>query len=210
MRITLVLFASFPTGCPRSNDLTGPTMAPARSADEPTPVPRMPIERVRRPDHNRTPTQPPPATATAPSPAATFTAVPTSTPVPPTLSATPTPGQQPVTVLGLRGIPWQWDFSGPGDVPISSTSPYPGQNTITLRIGRTYEIHIYDNAFQEDLPHYFSGVSAIGLPGARVAAGAPEIVLTFTPTTTGDFPFLCTNVCGVGHDNMHGRVQVVP
>src|SRR5262249_47829011 len=149
----------------------------------------------------RSPTNPPP----------TMTPFPTDTPAPPTPTRTPTPSPARTIVLWLRGIPWQWDFSGPPETSISSTPPYLGLNTIVLRSGQTYELHIYDDAFQEDRPHYFSGVAAIGLPGTPVAAGAPPTIVTFTPTSPGLFSFLCTNVCGSSaqHDGMHGFIQVV-
>jgi heme/copper-type cytochrome/quinol oxidase subunit 2 len=175
----------------------------------------MPLVRVVRTPRtpvsgSRTPTA---------SPTNSPTVVPTATPPPPTIPASsptaspsPTPTRAPSIVLWLRGIPWQWDFSGPPQVVVSSTAPYPGQNTVVLQVGQTYELHIYDDAFQEEHPHYFSGIAALGLPGAPVSAGAPVRVLVFTPTVPGDFSFLCTNVCGSNeqHGAMHGFVHVIP
>jgi hypothetical protein len=190
-----------------SNGVTDPGIASATSVEGVTPEPRMSIVRLPRP--TKTPF-PPTLTPTSPPRTPTFTPIPTSTPIPPPPSPTQTPSPLPAITLGLRGIPWQWDFSGPAGVSISTTGPYLGQNTIVLQKGQTYKLYVYDDAFQEDRPHYFSGVAAIGLSGTRVAAGASPTILTFTPTTTGLFPFLCTNVCGSSsqHDSMQGFIRV--
>lgn len=139
----------------------------------------------------------------------TRTAPPTPTPVvaatapptpPRTPTRTPTPG---TTVVRLRGIPWQWDFYAPG---------VSGGSTITLRRGKAYEFHIFNDAPDDTAPHSFSGVPAIGLNGVDLLApGGHEFVQTVTPQTAGTFPFLCTESgCGVGHDGMLGVIRVIP
>jgi hypothetical protein len=118
-------------------------------------------------------------------------------------------------VVRLRAVYWQWDFLAGGNT--SSTPPYPGINTITLKRGLTYEFHIYNDGPVEDPPlppHTFSGIAALGLNGAILQTGGTESVQTITPSQIGDFPFLCTlTECGPGanqHDAMHGIVRVVP
>ena len=144
-------------------------------------------------------------------PTATFTRTrtrtptpPLFTPTPPLATLTPTPTFTPsVTVVRLRGIPWQWDFYAPG---------VEGGSSITLRKGRSYEFHVYDDAPDDSDAHAFSGIPGIGLSGVNpLIPGEPDFVQTVTPQTLGDFPFLCTDsACGVGHSDMVGIVHVVP
>jgi PKD repeat protein len=158
--------------------------------------------------------QPLPSPTRTPTPTRTISG---RTPTP-TWTATPTPTQTPapsVIVVRLRAIYWQWDFvTGPDR---SSTPPFPGVNTITLKKGQTYEFHIYNDGpvLEPQLPpHSFSGVSALGLNGVSLATGDAGSIQTITPDVTGDFPYLCTYTdCGTGanqHDNMHGVIRVVP
>jgi heme/copper-type cytochrome/quinol oxidase subunit 2 len=176
----------------------------------------QPSETTTPPDFTATPTRtrtPTPTRTHTPLPG---TATPTSTPTP---TRTPTPtataGPSGPIVIRLRAVYWQWDFvTGPDR---SQTDPYPGINTITLKKGQTYEIHIYnDGPVLDPLlpPHNFSGIADLMLSGVVLETGGGESVQTFTPTVTGDFPFLCTfSDCGTGpnqHDAMHGWIRVVP
>jgi cytochrome c oxidase subunit 2 len=50
------------------------------------------------------------------------------------------------------------------------------------------------------------------IPGMRLKQDAiPGMLghLQFTPATTGDYPILCTQVCGLGHYRMQARLRVV-
>lgn len=173
--------------------------------------PQTPSATAAGPTATRTRTPTPTSTRPAATPTPTSTATPT--PVPPA-TPTATPGSSAI-VVRLRAVYWQWDFvAGPNT---SSTPPYPGVNTITLKKGLTYEFHIYNDGPVLDPPlppHAFSGVAALGLNGAPLETGAAEIVQTITPNVTGDFPYLCTfSDCGTGpnqHDAMHGVIWVVP
>ena len=185
---------------------------------------------TRTPTARKSPTRTPTLTRTPAGPTPTPTATPSSTPtgIPPTPTPTPTRTPTPTTsptptptptpgpiVVKLRAVYWQWDFvQGP---ETSQTAPYPGVNTITLHVGQTYEFHIYNDGPVLDPPlnpHGFSGVAAIGLNGAALATGAPDVIQTITPGMTGNFPFNCTFTdCGTGanqHDAMHGVIKVVP
>src|SRR5712692_3245621 len=116
-----------------SNGVTDPGIASASSAvEDVTPEPRLSIVRLPRP--TRTPF-PPTLTPTSPPRTPAFTPIPTSPPTPPPPSPTQTHGPLPAIALSLRGIPWQWDFSGHAGVSISTTGPYLGQNTIVLQKG---------------------------------------------------------------------------
>jgi heme/copper-type cytochrome/quinol oxidase subunit 2 len=156
----------------------------------------MPIARVL----HQTP--PPRVTATA-SP--TSTPTPSATPTPTSIAtATPTRTATPAAtvVIFLRGISWQWDFSGPG---------VNGGASIVLQVGQPYEIRIYNDAPPESSSHTFSGNADLGLSGAVLDPGAPAVVQRFTPGAAGVYPFLCTDSsCGTGHANMTGVIQVEP
>lgn len=147
----------------------------------------------------RTPTETaaPIQTATAtlpPSPTRTRTQKPTST---------RTPTSTPSIAISLRGIPWQWDFFS-----------VPGQNDggayATLHRGQTYQLTVFNNAPSDTNAHYFSGVAPLGISGGVLGPG-DSFVVTFTPSSLGNFLFSCTDAtCGVGHDNMVGSITVVP
>lgn len=105
-------------------------------------------------------------------------------------------------IVNLRAIQFQWDFYAPGAF---------GGPDIILTAGQTYEFRIYNGDFKGADGHGFSGVSAIGLPGGAILlSGAPPHVYTVTPTTVGTWGFVCTNFCGIGHDDMVGSIRVVP
>jgi len=158
-----------------------------------------------------TPTQGLTPSATIPqtgTPRATPTRTPSRTPTPSTTATptvTPTPTPAPPPFIQLRAIQWQWDF-------FSTDLGVDGGNEITLRVGQTYRVMVYN----DDLPdvtveHYFSGISAIGLSGGPLPQGSTLPIQTITPMVAGDYGYLCTDSsCGVGHDSMVGTIHVVP
>jgi len=115
----------------------------------------------------------------------------------PTRTATPAA----TVVIFLRGISWQWDFSGPG---------VNGGASIVLQVGQPYEIRLYNDAPPDSSSHTFSGNADLGLSGVVLDPGSPAVVQKFTPQAAGLYPFLCTDSsCGTGHSNMTGVIQVV-
>lgn len=167
-----------------------------------------------------TPTRTPTAAAGPP----TSTAVPADTATPTvTPTITPTPTRTPAgVVITLRAVSWQWDWYGPPSTPISATSPWPGLNTITLKKGTTYELHIYNGGPVPPPgvnPHLFSGIPALGLPAVQLVSlddGGSEVVYVFTPQATGSYFFNCADtLCSDGnianqHDHMNAWINVVP
>jgi PKD repeat protein len=124
------------------------------------------------------------------------TATPTAGPAP---SPTPTPGSGPVVVT-LNSSQFQWSFNG-------------GGATFNAKVGTTYQLRISDSDPSRSDPHGFSGIAALGLSGADLTpSGSPPTVFvtrTFTPTQAGTFSFNCSNSgCGIGHDDMIGRIVV--
>jgi len=128
---------------------------------------------------------------------------------------TPTPAP---IVIRLDANTWQWNWSGPPSVTISETPGFPGMNTITLKKGQAYEIHIFSDAPDLGLaPHSFSGISFLGLNGIAAIPyeNGHEFIQGFTPATLGSFFFNCTvtdcsdpgNIANE-HDLMHGWINV--
>jgi hypothetical protein len=201
-------FLFVPTPTPSGATAT-PTMLPAESA---TPTPTQPVGTP-----TRTPSRTPPATRTATS---TSTPTPTFTPTP-TATVTPVPTPSGPIQITLRAITFQWDFcpvSDQGFLPctpgICPTDCGPsGSGEITLHVGQTYRLLVYDGDGAEfGSSHQMPNIPALGIVGGALPAGAalPEQTITITPGMVGDHGYNCTNVCGVGHDNMFGTIHVVP
>jgi hypothetical protein len=181
----------------------------ATVVEDPTPIPRMPIVVGGR---RRTPVGTP---GVSPQPSGTSTPTPTPTPTPtsglpgstptPTRTPTPTPTDSPTIVIRLRAVDWQWDFY---DVPGMAD----GGPDATLKLGQTYELHVYNGGIPDTPPHRFSGNSALGISGfGPLEAGGPDYVVTFRPAVVGAFSYICSeSTCGVGHDDMQGLITVLP
>ena len=73
---------------------------------------------------------------------------------------------------------------------------------LKLRKGQTYRVHISSL----DLQHGFS-LQPINM-NFQVLPGYDH-VLTFTPTSAGEFSIVCNEFCGIGHHLMTGRLIVV-
>lgn len=73
---------------------------------------------------------------------------------------------------------------------------------LKLRQGQTYRLHMSSS----DLQHGFSllpiNMNFQILPGY-------DHVLTITPTMAGEFPIICNEFCGIGHQTMTGKIIVV-
>ncbi|MEP6995892.1 MAG: hypothetical protein ABI968_15325 [Acidobacteriota bacterium] len=195
-----------------------PTSTPGGGGPPPTNTPFNPVPPTNTPfvpAPTNTPFAPPPPTSTPGGIPPTNTPPP---PPPPTLTATPIPTQVPpptatpggtAIAVRLRAVNWQWDYvTGPS---ISRDTAYPGQNTVTLRVGQRYDLRIYNGGIPGTAPHFFGGSAALGLSGGALEAGDPDILRSFVPTVTGTFEFNCTDSgCGSGHDRMHAFIKVVP
>ncbi len=133
-----------------------------------------------------------------PTPAATPTAAVTA-PLP-TATPTPTPTASPTIVVNLVATEFQWNFNG-------------GGSSFVMHVGQTYELHISDGDPRGAAPHGFGGVPGLGLSARLLQAGAPAVIVTFTPNAsqTGTFLFACDQPsCGAGHSNMLASIQVIP
>ena len=55
-------------------------------------------------------------------------------------------------------------------------------------------------------------VHGFNVPALKLRADLPPGVVTkvrFTPERAGEYPFVCDNFCGEGHEEMHGRIVVM-
>lgn len=54
-------------------------------------------------------------------------------------------------------------------------------------------------------------VHGFNVPELKLRADLPPGQVTrvrFTPERAGEYPFVCDNFCGAGHEEMHGRIVV--
>ena len=72
---------------------------------------------------------------------------------------------------------------------------------LKLKQGQEYRLHISS----PDLQHGFS-LQPLNM-NFQVVPGYDH-VLTITPTTSGEFPIVCNEFCGIGHHTMTGRIIV--
>jgi cytochrome c oxidase subunit 2 len=73
---------------------------------------------------------------------------------------------------------------------------------LELEKGQTYRLHLSSI----DLQHGFS-LQPLNI-NVQVHPGY-DMVVTLTPTTSGEFGIVCNEYCGLGHHTMTGRIYVV-
>jgi cytochrome c oxidase subunit 2 len=126
----------------------------------------------------------------------------------------------------VTGVQFQWYFRYPGqDAAFGATRPdlvnAPAGNplgldptdphgkddivssTLVLPAGREVDLGIRS----------FDVIHGFFIPGMRVKQNAVpgmEMHIHFTPTVPGDYPILCSQVCGLGHARMQAHLRVVP
>jgi cytochrome c oxidase subunit 2 len=124
------------------------------------------------------------------------------------------------------GVQFQWYFRYPGtDATFGETKPElvdPAagnplgldsadseskddvvSSELVLPVGREVDLRLRAH----DVIHGFF------IPGMRLKQNAvPGLTLHvhFTPVTPGEYPILCTQVCGLGHGHMEARLRVLP
>jgi cytochrome c oxidase subunit 2 len=74
---------------------------------------------------------------------------------------------------------------------------------IRVPVGSTVTFYVTSADVQHGFKIQTTNVNAMVLPG-QVSK------LTHTFTTVGEFPYQCTEYCGVGHQNMFGKIIVEP
>ncbi len=76
---------------------------------------------------------------------------------------------------------------------------YPSE--VTVPVGSTVTFHVTSADVQHGFKLQNTNINFMVLPGQ-------ESTLTYTFTETGDYPYICTEYCGVGHQNMYGVLTV--
>jgi PKD repeat protein len=167
-------------------------------------------------------------TATSPPGQPTRTRTPTRTATP-TGTPTPTPGPTGPTLLTLRALSWQWDWCPYQGLPCTAgVCPYEigpgthGKNEITLHMGCTYQLTLYNAdpvGGDQIYPHEMNAHLDIGLPDTTIPIGTtmPPITLTIPTGDSYDISFSCkNNACANGgppettHELMTGVIHIVP
>lgn len=132
---------------------------------------------------------------------------------------------QDALVLEVLGRQWQWHYRFPGPSGklgpsnarfVSASNPFgldpahpDGQDNllisggeVRLPVGRPVKVLLRSHDVLHDfyVPQFRARMNMV-----------PGMVTTFwfTPTKTGRFEVLCAQLCGVGHSNMRGMVEVV-
>ena len=85
---------------------------------------------------------------------------------------------------------------------LATASPwrfYPDE--ITVPVGSTVTFHVTSADVQHEFKLQDTNINFMVLPGQ-------ESTLTYTFEETGEIFFVCTEYCGVGHQNMYGVITV--
>ncbi len=132
----------------------------------------------------------------------------------------------PANALPLEAVgqQWRWSFRFPGEDGVLGkvdTSLISGKNPFGMdpndpngqddRLVSSNQVHIPIGQPIKVLLRSKDVLHDFYVPDFRVKMDAvPGLVshMWFTPTRTGEFEILCSELCGVGHYNMRGRVIV--
>jgi len=113
-----------------------------------------------------------------------------------------------VLVLGLGGVLFGAAMGMAKDVGKEQVVQIMAQrfkftpNEIVVKKGRPVVLEISSLDF----------VHGFNVPALKLRADLPPGQITrvrFTPERAGEYPFVCDNFCGEGHEEMHGRIVVV-
>jgi cytochrome c oxidase subunit 2 len=74
-------------------------------------------------------------------------------------------------------------------------------NIVRVKAGSPVELHVVST----DVKH---GLAIPALKINEILEPHKEVVITFTPTRAGKYPFFCSVFCGPGHADMHGELIV--
>lgn len=104
--------------------------------------------------------------------------------------------------VGVHASQFEWNVTNPGpDGRLGSDDDFVTRNQLHLPVARPVRVRLT----AEDVIHSFF------LPNFRVkqdAVPGMEIAVWFQPTTTGEYPLGCAELCGLGHYRMRASVTV--
>ena len=111
-------------------------------------------------------------------------------------------------------VQWRWKWCPGQYYACPTVCPIPcGANEITLHVGTTYQLFVFNGDPEGSEPHALYSVGAIGLVGGFIPPGGALPIQYITPDTPGDYNIKCSNtMCGPPnqHENMLGAIHVVP
>jgi cytochrome c oxidase subunit 2 len=106
----------------------------------------------------------------------------------------------PDLAIDVIGFQWQWQFRYPGGIVVTGT---PGQSPVLeLPVGRTVQLHLISN----DVIHSFWVPRFIE---KRDLVPGVDNRIDVRLTTTGEFPGVCSEFCGLDHWRMTFSVRAV-
>lgn len=73
---------------------------------------------------------------------------------------------------------------------------------LELEMGQSYRLHLSSIDWQHGFSLQPENINLQVLPGY-------DMVLTVTPTSSGEFSVVCNEFCGIGHHTMVGKIYVV-
>lgn len=73
---------------------------------------------------------------------------------------------------------------------------------LELELGQSYRLHLSSADWQHGFSLQPENINLQIVPGY-------EMILTVTPTSSGEFSVVCNEFCGIGHHNMVGKILVV-
>jgi len=88
----------------------------------------------------------------------------------------------------------------PGDVYLIAKQ-FAWWPTLKLRAGETYRLHLSAVDYQHGLSIQPMNMNFQAVPGY-------DHVLTIKPQNPGTYPIVCNEFCGIGHQNMVGKIIV--
>ncbi|MEX2582984.1 MAG: cytochrome c oxidase subunit II [Gemmatimonadota bacterium] len=104
--------------------------------------------------------------------------------------------------VGVHASQFEWTVTNPGmDGRLGSDDDFVTRNQLHIPMGQPVRVLLT----AEDVIHSFF------LPNFRVkqdAVPGMQIAVWFEPTTAGEYPLGCAELCGLGHYRMRGTVTV--
>jgi cytochrome c oxidase subunit 2 len=97
--------------------------------------------------------------------------------------------------IAVTAQQFAWKFEYPGDEPVTS-----GELVLPVNEAAKLTLHSLDVIHSFWVPEF--GQKSDAVPGI-------ETTLVITPTRTGEYSLVCTELCGLGHATMRASVRVV-
>lgn len=107
-----------------------------------------------------------------------------------------------VSASGLGSVPSDSRGAEPQVVSVVARRFAFEPSTITVTVGQPVRLMV----------HSEDGVHGMEIKKFKVNKDIPRgneaVIINFTPTAVGEFPIMCSEYCGDGHDDMRGTLVV--